>query len=261
MKKILTIIGLAVATLAGANAAVLTQDNFPTNGDLVGTTPAVGGIWTAISGTAGTLDVVSNKLSILSGNNEDATSQFASAQTGTIFASFSFTQTTLPTDSSTGAYIASFRDGTAASGTYNGRFFVRRAAGSGANLFQVGVSNATGGVDGVGAVLWGSDLTLNTTYQIVLRFDTDAGDDMTLWVNPSTISSTNVTSSDTGAITSMDGFSFRQAAATHGASSIDNLIVATTFAEAVPEPKTWVMIGIGSAFMLWNVRRRRDLQG
>ncbi len=29
----------------------------------------------------------------------------------------------------------------------------------------------------------------------------------------------------------------------------------------VPEPKTWVMIGIGSAFMLWNVRRRRNLVG
>ena len=29
----------------------------------------------------------------------------------------------------------------------------------------------------------------------------------------------------------------------------------------VPEPKTWVMIGIGSWFMLWNVRRRRNLVG
>jgi len=261
MKKTLTIIGLAVATLAGAEATVLVQDNFPTNGDLVGTTPAVGGIWTNISGTAGTLDVASNRLSILAGNNEDATSQFSSAQTGTIFAGFSFTLTTLPTDSTAGGYIASFRDGTAASGNYNGRFFVRRAAGSGANLFQVGVSNATSGVDGVGAALWGSNLTLNTTYQIVLRFDTDSGDDITLWVNPSTISSTNVTSSDTGAVTSMDGFAFRQAGATHGASSIDNLVVSTTFAEAIPEPSTWAMIGLGSAFMLWNLRRKRSING
>ena len=29
----------------------------------------------------------------------------------------------------------------------------------------------------------------------------------------------------------------------------------------VPEPKTWVMIGIGTSFMLWNLRRKRNLVG
>lgn len=29
----------------------------------------------------------------------------------------------------------------------------------------------------------------------------------------------------------------------------------------VPEPKTWVLIGIGSSFMMWNLRRRRNLVG
>jgi len=261
MKIFLTIIGLAAVTLAGAQAAILIQDNFPTNGDLVGTTPSTGGIWTTISGTAGTLDVASGAVSILAGNNEDGTSQFASAQTGDVFAGFNFTMTTLPTTTSTGEYFASFRDGTPASGTYNGRLFARRITGSPANEFQIGVSNATGNVSDAGAVLWGSNLTLNVNYRIVLRFDTAAGDDMTLWVNPTTIASTNVTSTDADPVTSMDGFAFRQASAAHGAASIDNLIVATTFAEAIPEPSTWALIALGSAFMLWNIRRRRTANG
>jgi len=261
MKKLLAIIGLAATTLAGAQAAILVQDNFPANGDLVGTTPSTGGIWTAISGDVGTLDVTSGAVSILAGNNEDGTSQFASAQTGDVFAGFNLTMTTLPTTTSTGGYFGSFRDGTPASGTYNGRLFARRITGSPANEFQIGVSNETSNVSDAGAVLWGSNLTLNVNYRIVLRFDTATGDDMTLWVNPTTIASTNVISTDAGSVNSMDGFAFRQASAAHGASSIDNLIVATTFAEAIPEPSNWALIGLGSAFALWNIRRRRTING
>jgi hypothetical protein len=76
-------------------------------------------------------------------------------------------------------------------------------------------------------------------------------------VDPVNVSSPNVVSSDSATVGSLDGFAFRQDAATHGAASIDQLIVATTFGEAVPEPQTWVLIGIGSSFMLWNLRRRR----
>jgi len=36
----------------------------------------------------------------------------------------------------------------------------------------------------------------------------------------------------------------------------DNISIAV-----VPEPQTWVLMGIGGAFMLWNLRRRRGLQG
>ena len=35
---------------------------------------------------------------------------------------------------------------------------------------------------------------------------------------------------------------------------IDNFSIT---ANTVPEPQTWVLIGIGSAFMLWNLRRKR----
>jgi hypothetical protein len=37
--------------------------------------------------------------------------------------------------------------------------------------------------------------------------------------------------------------------------SMDNFLI------TIPEPKTWVMIGIGTSFMLWNLRRRRRVQG
>lgn len=41
-----------------------------------------------------------------------------------------------------------------------------------------------------------------------------------------------------------------------GTGRVDNFEVS-----AIPEPSTWALIGLGSAFMLWNIRRRRTANG
>ena len=40
-----------------------------------------------------------------------------------------------------------------------------------------------------------------------------------------------------------------------GSGQVDNFQV-----QAIPEPSTWALIGIGSAFAIWNIRRRRTLR-
>lgn len=260
MKKPLFAIGALLLLAIPAQATILISDNFPMNGNLVGSMPATGGIWTTITGAANPLQVTGGELKIPATNAEDAASQFSAAQTGAIFAGFNFTLTTLPTTPQ-GSYIASFRDGTPGSGTYTGRFMLGRLGGSGLTEFQIGVSNTGADLSDPGAVRWATSLTLNTTYRIVLRFDTTT-DQTTLWVNPVSIASTNVTATDVLSVINLDGFSFRSSSASHGASSIDGLVVGTQFSEvAVPEPSVslCVMLGLGFGLILCKARggRRR----
>ena len=251
MKKILTIIGLAAVTLAGAQAAILIQDNFPTNGALVGTTPSTGGIWQLLSGTPGSLLVSGNALQINTANTEDAESDFAASQTVNLFSSFSLNMSaTLPTTA--GEYFASYRDGTG----YDGRIFALRPTGTAIGKFRLGISNAAA----ASFVNWASDLDTGTSYQIVTRFTQGVGasDFITLWVNPTDISSTSISTDAADLGASLTAFAFRQAGSS-GNAGIDGLVVATTFAEVIPEPSTSLLIGLGSAFMLWNLRRRRSI--
>ena len=245
---------VAVLTLSvGAPAAIIIQDNFPTNGALVGTTPTTGGIWQNLSGTAGSLGVSGNALQIIAANTEDAESDFAASQTVDLFSSFTLNMSaTLPT--TLGEYFASYRDGTG----YDGRIFALRPTGTAVGKFRLGISNSAA----ASFINWASDLDTGTNYQIVTRFTQGAGanDFITLWVNPTDISSTSISTTADDLGTSLTAFAFRQAGST-GNLGIDDLIVATTFAEAIPEPSTWALIALGSAFMLWNIRRRRTANG
>lgn len=255
MKKLLAATAIFATCLATSEATILITDAFPTDGNLVGTTPAVGGTWTNISGATTPLVVTSGTLAIPNANAQDAASQFAAAQTGVIYAGFDLRLTTLPSLTAPGSYIAAFRDGTPSTGDYAGRFFVRRVSGSPANEFQIGVSTFTGGLDDPGAVIWSTNLTLNTEYRIVMGFDTST-DNTTLWVNPTSIASPSITSSDVHDVIAMDGFSFRSSSQSHGAAAIDDLIVATTFGEAIPEPSTCLMFGLGAGLVMWRMRGR-----
>lgn len=253
MKKLLTIIGLAAASLAGVNAAVLIQDNFPTNGSLVGTTPSVGGNWQNVSGTADTLLVSGNKLQIQDDNSEDAESDFSSTQSVSLFAGFTLNMSSGDLPSTGGEYFSSFRNGT----SYNGRIFAYRPSGTAAGKFRLGISNNGASVEAG----WATDLDTLTDYRVVVKFTQNGANDfVTLWVGPTNEASTSVSTSAAAINTSLSAFSFRQASST-GDMSIDNLVVADTFAQAVPEPKTWALIGIGASFMLWNLRRRRRILG
>ena len=114
--------------------------------------------------------------------------------------------------------------------------------------------------------------TSDATYRAIMRYDIVSGllnDTGALYVTSGSFDSIeanntpyqNVTTWAFGAEqTAFGAFNIRQGSAT-GVMTLDNLTVGTTFVSAVPEPQTWVMIGIGSSFMLWNLRRRREIQG
>ncbi|MFZ4776526.1 MAG: PEP-CTERM sorting domain-containing protein, partial [Terrimicrobiaceae bacterium] len=64
-------------------------------------------------------------------------------------------------------------------------------------------------------------------------------------------------------VTALDGdssvflrYTVSGASAAAGNNRLDNIQL-----NAVPEPSTWALIGLGSAFMMWNLRRKRRIEG
>jgi hypothetical protein len=250
MKKTLfAVLGLAVVSLAGVNATVLLSDDFPTDGALVGQTPAVGGIWTANTGTAGTLLVSNNQLEISASRTEDAFSSFGN-QTVDLYAGFVLNMSSsLP--SSSGTHFATFMSG-AAGTTANARLF-SLTSGAGSGFYRLGIANS----GTTASFTWGSDLSPNVSYQVVFKFTQNgASDFVSLWIDPINELSTSISTASEAITTNVNGFGFRQNTGS-GNMTIDNLRVGTTFAEAIPEPSTWALIGLGAAFVLWRIRRRR----
>jgi len=78
-------------------------------------------------------------------------------------------------------------------------------------------------------------------------------------VGPSSEASTSVSTTGAAINTNLSGFAFRQTTVS-GDLAIDNLVVGTTFSEAVPEPSTWVLLGTGSVVLLWTLRRVRRIK-
>jgi len=242
--------GLLIAALCGltgtAAAEVLAQDDFSYADGTLSSRP--GSPWTAFS-SAGTSPVqVSNQEITLvqgSGSREDVGISLGDAMSAgeTWYAGFDVNVD----GASTTVYFAMFSDATA--NNARGRLYVTSAAVLG---FRFGVSDS--GSLGANSATWGSDLSYNQTYRVVVAYDYDTSTTR-LWVNPTSEVDTSVTTIVDAGYGSfgVNQFSFRQ---TTGASTqvIDNLIVSTSFSEAVPEPGSLALLGLGG---LLACRRRR----
>jgi len=137
-------------------------------------------------------------------------------------------------------------------GTYFNRLVTYRPTGSGTGNYTLGIAADVTATN----TDWGTELVLDTTYRVVMSYSLTTGAS-TLWVNPVDVGSTNVTSAAGGSpATSIDDAAFRLGSTAAGDKSVDNLIVATTFAEAVPEPSTCVLLGIGAFGAIWTLQRR-----
>lgn len=256
---------LAVAALllpASASASVLLTESFDyTDGDLL----TVGAPnWATHSGTT-PLNVNSGKAVIdqadaTSGkqdNNRLLSQTFDPAVDNTtkIYGSFSVNFSALPTETTIGSYFAHLKSSAA------NEFYARIGAnteGAAAGSFRMAVTNEAWSA--VATIEYPQDLVLNTEYLVVFRFDL-ATDQTTLWVNPTDESSTSVTATDVPvfAAGSIEAYALRQGtsgtpAGGPGTLTLDGLRVATTFAEAVPEPSTLLFSFLGLAGLL---RRRR----
>lgn len=256
MKKTLTIIGLAVAALAGAQAQVVyTSGNYTQNFNSL---PSSGNTtWT---------------------NNTTLTGWFAQTDNSTV------SLVTANSGTTTTAGLYSFGNGTSTDRALgyaptnaffgnpgNGYVGVRIQNGNAFSLTSFNLSYTgeqwrleNGAVAG----------TLTVQYKVNATSILDA----TGWTTISALTFTSPkTTGTTGALNGTASGNFTALSAANISASVspgDTLFIRWGDANdtgndqfvavddvvfsAIPEPTTWLLIGLGSAFMLWNVRRRRS---
>ncbi len=215
MKKILTIIGLAAATLAGANAAVLVSYDFTgATGDQVSQATS-----SVASNMTGSVLTRGSGLTASAATGSISSTGWTTAASIDLNDYYSFTITpdvgfTLNLDTLT---FAERRSGT---GIRN--FVIRTSLDSfTADIFSASVPDDTATRD--------QSFTFNSSFDVISSA-------LTIRVY---------------------GYSSESAAGTWrlaNSTATSNMQLTGT---VVPEPQTWALVGIGSAFMIWNLRRRR----
>jgi hypothetical protein len=252
-----------VSFTSAAPAAILIHETFEhPNGNLVGQTPTPGpgAVWTAHSGAGAKPIQVSGGVATVvqsTGSGEDINTAWTPALSAgqTVYAGFDLTVSGSTFNNTNFAHFN--RTAT----TFNGRLWLAPTvpAGSGYRLAVSGDNSIT---DADGEAFWGSNLTPGEQYRVVVAFGFDS-QDSTLWVDPTSESSTSVVATDGSFSDALIAFAFRQASDSVSTQVFDNLIVATTFDEAlgatpIPEPST-VLMTLMAASALGAVAMRRRL--
>lgn len=267
-----------VAMCVAAAGAQTIVDDFSTNGNLTGSTPDSGvGVWTTINSGTPALSVSSGTLTIAASSGEASQLNFSSSDlnSGTIYMGFTFSvdsNSSIGTNNSIQA-VAGFRLGTASSGSYALSFGVFRpssAAQSTSSLSNTSTSQVVAGLFNTGTSQnastialtgWATPLTLGTNYRVVIGMDL-ANDTATLWIAPTSSSSTSITLS--GVTSDARGVFFRQGGSSTGTDYVSNLKVSTDFDTAaltsVPEPSTYAAL-LGAATLAGVVIWRRRMAG
>jgi hypothetical protein len=266
---------VVVTTLAASSfvgAAPLLSENFSyADGPL---STASSGAWAVHSGTdAGTtaLNVSNGAAQVFQfdtqGSRADLnrlmSSNFnpATDNTSVLYAGMDIVLSTLPIPQTSptpaaadaGSYFAHFKS------SAPNEFYARLGAtteGAAAGKFRFAVTNESWSL--ATTTEFPLDLDLNVPYRVITRLDL-ATDQTTLWVNALVESATSVTATDSigYATGNIESYAFRQGVSNTsgypGSATIDRLLVATTFAEVVPEPTAVVALG---SLGLLALRRR-----
>jgi len=209
---------LLFISVAFCSATVLFSDSFSYPDGAI--TNVSGGVWAEHSSGA-PVQVVSGQAQV-SSSAEDVHAALVGQPftTGTLYASFTVKCMALP--SSTGSYFAHFNS----SGNFRCLVWAS-VANAGANKFRLGIGNTTSASASSGQLA--TDLSTNTSYFVVVRYDVASGQS-TIWLNPGSEADSGVSASDAPSTTSISNYSLRQASGM-GTMLIDNIVVATTFAE------------------------------
>lgn len=231
MKKILTIIGLAAATLAGAQAQVVLTWNFADDNAVVD------------SGTP-----VNFSVSALTIGNSLGT---VADPVNSTSASGSYTGATGTGNIGNAYRIGALNTGTSGSGYIE--FTLTPIAG-----YTIKLTNFDFGVR--------STSTGPQAFALRSSQDSYATDLFTGTISNNSAwtlkdNSVNFTSSTDGAAVTFRLYGYNGTGSPGSNTENGRFDDITMTVEAVPEPQTWALMGIGGAFMLWNLRRRRGLQG
>lgn len=226
MKTILLLLSLITAC-ASANATLLLTDTFTyTNGAL---TNVSAGKWRHTSGSTDDVNVVNGTVELNRSDSEDVDAALA---------------TSFPANSSTVLYAKFSIFVLSPSGAANGNYFAHvggasaRARvfavtnGAAAGKFRLGLAN--GGT--TAAIVWPVDLNTNQSYTVVTRH-VISNATATLWVNPASDSDTSITAADVASASSASAYAWRQDTGM-GVLTVDNLVVATSFGEALTRNET-----------------------
>jgi hypothetical protein len=207
------------------------RDDFSTDGNLVGSTPDVGGVWAAqtVGAGSGAVTVSQGTLNVSSALAEDVYSNLtAVVSNGSVYAGMDINHAT-PSSLEGTAGVTALQ----AFAHFNS--FTASGSASACNIRTTG-HTSTGYKLRLGQSLT-AEMAYGTTYRLVYSFDT-VTDKCSLWVNPTSEASTRImTANSVAADTTISAVAFRQTNQTPPwAISIRNLIVSTTFAEACPPP-------------------------
>lgn len=231
MKKLILIIGAAIAFTITSQAAILVDEPFNySDGPLTGPSSVSSGVWFTHSGTTGQVDVVSGAIIISQLDSEDVSIAVTNATypvpftTEVLYVSFNVNFLTVPTGS--GAYVAHFRD----AGTgFRCRVWAN-ATGAAPGKYRLGISTFVS--SGVSSNL-PTDLDASTDYKVVLRFE--GSTNATLWINPTSESSVvnraDAFDSPPNSYNGTRHFAFRQGANSQGVFTVDHLLIGTLFSD------------------------------
>ena len=266
MKRILILMGLA-ATLTAAYATTLLNEsfNYP-DGDLKVTS---GGLWLSHGGGTTPLNNAGGRAFIdqndLTGGRDDYNRPLdASFDPSTdnltkLYAGFTVNFSALPFNSGTwtkGSYFAHFKS------SASSEFYARIGATAGVTpgTFRINIANESAISS---AVEFPLDLNPNTDYLVISMLDL-ATDQAKLWVQPTLETDPSVSGTDaiSYAAGATNAYALRQGVSgtspNQGASGdilIDDLRVATSFVEVIPEPSILALASLGGLALL--LRRRR----
>lgn len=258
MKTQLALTSLAVLGLAASHlsADVLLNETFSyADGGLITGSSTN---WTFLSGTGSVLQVVGGVVTGLthgSGSREDAARAFTATPitAGSVYVKFDLTVTTAPTAGQDYFMGVSGLTDT----NYRGRLFIAAPAVAAAGAFRLGISNGTS------TVAFTSDLTLGS-YDVVFAA-TSGTTGSALWVGADAINfvegTTSATATDTSTAQGLARVALRQGTGITVANgvNIDNLVVATTFADVAgaPIPEPSAAAGLAGLVALAGVAARR----
>jgi len=289
MKKILTIIGLAAATLAGVDAQLYSYD-FGTGTGTFSTASTISTTFLPQPSTGGGNDMV--RVGTGAGSWALANPGVATLGTGSELVGVAPTNTSVnkfaisdfTTATSQFSMSFSMQLSGGSSGTWHmfagdGATFSDASTFNGAQTFMgiqwvfgtSGTITTNNRAAGAWAAVSGTPFAQSTVYNVEIYGNNTSGilnytrgtsqstsaNTYDLWVN-GTLVGDNLAKAQLATDSVIDSFMFYGVSSTGNVATIalDNFAYGTSIT-AVPEPKTWALIGIGTSFMLWNLRRRR----